>query len=198
MTYEVVPFTDVSFPPHGYEVKKGFIIFGEYNNKTPVIQIVDIDTGHQEMATINLHSQELRPSEGNTFIKDFDGNEGLWKVLHDLGVVSEPVREIPLNPPGTKVQECKITAPLRTEEDEDDEPDIHFPEVGEVSINGGHITLQTPTGPFTMMEGEALQVATGLMMCLNLQLNTPWSEDDPSTILTRGVRHGKGPEMDEV
>lgn len=111
MSYQPVPITNVKFPPYGMEVEHGVIQFGQYQTGDVAIQIMDYEEGLYSIPTVNLEAYDLKPSEGHVFIKDYSESEGVWEKLHELGVISEPVRSVPFGPYDAKVQECKITAP---------------------------------------------------------------------------------------
>lgn len=66
-------------------------------------------------------------------------------------------------------------------------PQDHQP--GDVYETGHGITLHTPHGEFFLTEDEALDVASKLAFAVRGRLTRPWSNDDPSTVLSRGLRH---------
>lgn len=63
-------------------------------------------------------------------------------------------------------------------------------QVGEVRETGNGIVLTTPAGEFCMTELEALEIAGDLSSTVRHRLGRPWSNEDPSSILSRGLRHG--------
>lgn len=109
-TYESIHFTNEKFPPHGVDVKEGAITFGYYGSGDIAIQIIDFRRGPYTVATVNLEEYGLHPRPDHVFIKDYSETDGLWRKLHQMGIISEPVNEVPFGPWDAKAQECRITA----------------------------------------------------------------------------------------
>ena len=59
--------------------------------------------------TVSVVASGETPSEGNDFIKDYAENKGMWKALHDAGVVGNVVRIIELGS-DADVYECPLLA----------------------------------------------------------------------------------------
>lgn len=68
----------------------------------------------------------------------------------------------------------------------DDCPDRGTPNAGDVFINAYGLSVATPCGWWQLSEEDTLKLITRLTVSLHGHLTTPWSADDPSTILSRG------------
>lgn len=106
--YSPIHFTNEKFPPHGVDVKEGAVSFGHYSNGNLAIQVIDYRNGPYAVATVNLEEYDIHPLPDHVFIKDYSETEGMWRKLHQMGIVSKPVREIPFGPYDAKAQECKV------------------------------------------------------------------------------------------
>jgi hypothetical protein len=69
---------------------------------------------------------------------------------------------------------------------EDLEP--HSPQPGDIGENADGLSIITPHGPWNVTDDQALRLIHGLSAMLHARLTRPWSNDDQSTILTRGTR----------
>lgn len=72
------------------------------------------------------------------------------------------------------------------DEDEDDPDDLIDASVWE---DGAGIHLNASGSTVTLDYKQALAAVNLLSSALNRALMCPWSEDDPSSILSRGIRH---------
>ncbi|MGO1321150.1 MAG: hypothetical protein ACTMIK_12985 [Galactobacter sp.] len=100
------------------------------------------------------------------------------------------------NPPRTSPEEDNMTAniqsiteagfPLQLHYIDDDKSDD--PAVGDI-CTGAHddLFVTTTNGQWQLTISEALSLTQGLTAMVNHVLNNPWSEDDPSSILSRGT-----------
>ena len=67
-----------------------------YRNERPAIILTDAEDGSGvAYATINLPKVELDRNE--VVIKDYSENEGMLNVLVEAGVISEPIRSVPVS-----------------------------------------------------------------------------------------------------
>lgn len=87
-----------------------FIEAGRYHDGTMAIRLV-LDTGQVVLVpTVCLSHLEIKPADGNVFIKDWSENEGILKGMQDAGILGEVVAR---HPTGFAVaDECKLIIPL--------------------------------------------------------------------------------------
>lgn len=108
--YKSVSFETEKFPPYGYDIKKGEISFGYYSNGEVALMIYDHFDGLYAVPTLNLEDYGLHPQPGRVFIKDYSETAGIHKKLHEMGVISEPVRTVVFGPYNTQAHECEVLA----------------------------------------------------------------------------------------
>lgn len=103
-----ITFNDKIIPPFYIHVDSGVVTFEKYGNGETAIDIVDLDEGLFATATVNLEAYGLAPEPGNVFIKDYSENRGIWEFLVEIGVIGNPIREVPFGPYDAKAQECPL------------------------------------------------------------------------------------------
>ncbi|AIU92220.1 hypothetical protein CpMRi49_08230 [Corynebacterium ulcerans] len=59
-------------------------------------------------------------------------------------------------------------------------------QVGDIVENHIGVAVLTPHGWWQLTDEQALSLNAGLSNMINSRLTRPWSNDDPSTIITRG------------
>lgn len=98
----------------------------------------------------------------------------------------ETTRTVPADELDARIRANTLKAAEDYPEDFDDEDDDTEPQPGDVYINVYGLSVATPCGWWQLSEEAALQLITRLTVSLHGHLTTPWSVDDPSTILSRG------------
>lgn len=66
------------------------------------------------------------------------------------------------------------------------EPEDDTEEAGDIYEREHGLTVITPHGDWDLHDEEVLKLITGLSTMLHHRLDRPWSDTNPSTILTRG------------
>lgn len=105
---EPVNFTNITFEPFGITVEQGAVIFKQYGNGDIAIQVVDDKEGLYTTATVNLEAYGIHPEPGHVIIADYSENQGVWKALAEIGVISEPVREFSFGEFDARAVSCKL------------------------------------------------------------------------------------------
>lgn len=87
-----------------------FIEAGRYHDGSLALRLLT-DTGEPaSIATICLSHLDIKPADGNVFIKDWSENEGMLSGLIAAGIIGNAVREIPTG--FAKAYECPLAIPL--------------------------------------------------------------------------------------
>ena len=67
-----------------------------YKNERPAIVLTDVEDGSGvAYASVNLPNVELDVNE--VVIKNYSENEGMLDVLVEAGIISEPIRSVPVS-----------------------------------------------------------------------------------------------------
>lgn len=61
--------------------------------------------------------------------------------------------------------------------------------VGDILEDSQGLAIVTPHGVWELSIEDALALTSGLSAMLLSQLTRPWSDEDTSTIISRGIRH---------
>jgi hypothetical protein len=67
------------------------INFAKYSNGRTAIQLFDVDDG-QPIATASVNLVDEPMAADEVAIKDYSENEGMFNVLNQAGLISDPVR----------------------------------------------------------------------------------------------------------
>ena len=68
------------------------------------------------------------------------------------------------------------------------EPDQDEESVGDIAEDSNGLAILTPHGWWRLTDEEVLSLNSGLGQMIQHRLTAPWSDDDQSTIITRGRR----------
>ena len=87
-----------------------FIEAGRYHDGTMAIRLV-LDTGQPVLVpTVCLSHLNIKPAEGNVFIKNWSENEGILESLQESGILGESVAQHKTG--FVTADECKLLIPL--------------------------------------------------------------------------------------
>lgn len=86
---------------------KCVIDFGQYPNGRTALELVDHKTGEPvAVATVNVPEQDV--PEGHVLIKDYSENTGMFKQLHEQGIVGPALEKVRVSQFVNDVILCKL------------------------------------------------------------------------------------------